>query len=88
MTSQADAGPISPGATVRGAADARIGRVDAAFVDYLLVRTFGMLPVDLYVPTAEAQPDPDGRVVRVEVTPEEAYHRWHRPLRSVSHQRP
>ena len=31
----------------------RIGTVDAVFADYLLVRTSGLLPVDLYVPRNE-----------------------------------
>ena len=34
-----------------------IGRVDAVFVDYLLVRTSGLLPVDLYVPRPEVTVD-------------------------------
>ena len=33
----------------------RIGTVDAVFADYLLVRTSGLLPVDLYVPRNEVE---------------------------------
>ncbi len=46
----------------------RIGTVDAVFADYLLVRTSGLLPVDLYVPRNEvaadaARPADGGQVV-------------------------
>ena len=41
------------GAQLRGPSGGRIGRVDAVFADYLLVRTTGLLPVDLYVPRNE-----------------------------------
>jgi len=40
-----------------------LGRVDAAFADYLLVRTGGLLPVDLYVPSDGIIAAADGRVV-------------------------
>ena len=40
----------------------RIGTVDAVFADYLLVRTSGLLPVDLYVPRNEVAADPHGRL--------------------------
>ena len=38
----------------------RIGTVDAVFADYLLVRTSGLLPVDLYVPATRSQADAQG----------------------------
>jgi len=72
------------GATVLGTGGARIGRVDAVFVDYLLVRTAGLLPMDLYLPASEATIEAPDRV-RVELGPREAYRRWHRPLKSVTH---
>ena len=53
-----DTTAVSTGATLRGARGRRIGTVDAVFADYLLVRTAGLLPVDLYVP----RPGADGRV--------------------------
>jgi hypothetical protein len=66
-----------------GARGKRIGTVDAVFADYLLVRTAGLLPVDLYVPRTETTEEP-GRV-RVDVGAREAYARWHRPLKSAPH---
>ena len=74
---------ITPGARVHGRGGARIGTVDAVFADYLLVRTRGLLPVDLYVPRPEVSAT-DG-TVRVEVTRREAYERWHRPLKRAPH---
>jgi len=62
----------------------RIGTIDAVFADYLLVRTSGLLPVDLYVPRSETAEEA-GRV-RVEATPKEAYARWHRPLKRAPHE--
>lgn len=62
----------------------RIGRVDAVFADYLLVRTSGLLPVDLYVPRSKVSVAATGRLT-VAATPREAYERWHRPLRSAPH---
>lgn len=73
------------GTRVRGSADAVIGRVDAVFADYLLVRTRGLLPVDLYIPRPELT-SADGDAVRVEATPQEAYERWHRPLHRAPHE--
>jgi hypothetical protein len=72
------------GATLRGSGGRAIGRVDAVFADYLLVRTAGLLPVDLYVPRPETSGE--GRELRVDVTPEEAYERWHRPLKRAPHE--
>jgi hypothetical protein len=71
------------GATLTGAKGRRIGTVDAVFADYLLVRTAGLIPVDLYVP----RPEVTGSGASLEVTqsPEEAYARWHRPLKRAPH---
>ena len=52
-----DAVTIERGAILRGARNARIGTVDAVFADYLLVRTAGLLPVDLYVPRTAVTED-------------------------------
>ena len=62
----------------------RIGTVDAVFADYLLVRTSGLLPVDLYVPRNEVSADPKGRLV-VGKSSHDAYHAWHRPLKRAPH---
>ncbi|MCV0403549.1 MAG: hypothetical protein K5924_07530 [Chloroflexi bacterium] len=72
-----------PGARVRGRSGARIGTVDAVFADYLLVRTAGLIPVDLYVPRPEITAG--GGTLEVNATPKEAYDRWHRPLRRAPH---
>lgn len=61
-----------------------IGRVDAAFVDYLLVRTRGILPVDLYVPRSEVEPLDGGRL-RANLNAKQAYQAWHRPLKKAPH---
>jgi hypothetical protein len=71
------------GATVRGTNGRRIGRVDAVFADYLLVRTAGLLPVDLYVPRPDIRVEGDRLVVGA--TRDEAYDRWHRPLKRAPH---
>jgi hypothetical protein len=68
---------------VIGGGKKRIGRVEAVFADYLLVRTAGLLPVDLYLPV-DAISIADERV-EVDASPAEAYKRWHRPLRRVAH---
>ena len=61
-----------------------IGRVDAVYADYLLVRTRGLMPVDLYVPRpAVSRIDGDG--LRVEMTASDAYDAWHRPLKRAPH---
>jgi hypothetical protein len=62
----------------------RIGTVDAIFADYLLVRTSGLLPVDLYVPRDEVRADARGRLT-VGKSPHDAYHAWHRPLKRAPH---
>jgi hypothetical protein len=74
---------VALGARVLGRGGARIGTVDAVFADYLLVRTAGLLPVDLYVPR-DAVSASDG-VVRVDTSRREAYERWHRPLKKAPH---
>lgn len=68
---------------LRGARGRRIGVVDAVFVDYLLVRTASLLPVDLYVPRPEVSVD-DGHLT-VDCSADEAYARWHRPLKRAPH---
>lgn len=75
--------PPRVGATLVGPGDRRIGRVDAVFADYLLVRTAGLLPVDLYVPRVEVAGG--GDQLSVEVGAHEAYARWHRPLKRAPH---
>lgn len=62
----------------------RIGTVDAVFADYLLVRTSGLLPVDLYVPRNEVALDAQGRLA-VSKSSHDAYHAWHRPLKKAPH---
>jgi hypothetical protein len=79
-----DVRQIEIGSRLVGRNGRRIGTVDAVFADYLLVRTAGLLPVDLYVPRSETTEEP-GRV-RVDVAPREAYARWHRPLKRAPHE--
>lgn len=74
---------VSTGATLRGTRGRRIGTVDAVFADYLLVRTAGLVPVDLYVPRPEVTSE-DGRLT-VDCDRHEAYERWHRPLKRAPH---
>ncbi len=83
MTEPSEARP-SAGTVVVGPHGRRLGTVDAVFVDYLLVRTAGLVPVDLYLPIEAATLDGDGRVI-VQADADEAYARWHRPLKSVAH---
>lgn len=71
------------GVRLRGTGGRRIGTVDAVFADYLLVRTPGPLPVDLYVPRTEISGG--GEALEVEAGPDEAYARWHRPLKRAPH---
>ena len=61
-----------------------LGRVDAVFADYLLVRTASLLPVDLYVPVDGIIAAQCGRVI-LAVFGHEAYDRWHRPLKHAPH---
>lgn len=62
-----------------------IGRVDAVFADYLLVRTRSLLPVDLYVPRNAVSLDARGRLA-VAVDRRAAYVAWHRPLKRAPHE--
>lgn len=82
MSSETSAAP-RVGMPLVGDGGRRIGRVDAVFADYLLVRTAGLLPVDLYVPRPEFTVD--GEEVRVQLGANEAYARWHRPLKRAPH---
>lgn len=75
--------PPALGAQVFGSTGRPIGRVESVFVDYVLVRTRSLLPVDLYIPTPSLRIK-DGRVI-VEADARDAYRRWHRPLRSAPH---
>lgn len=81
MTQPSD--PFRSGAGLLGAGGRRIGTVDAVFADYLLVRTAGLLPVDLYVPRPEVSVNGDR--LEVEADAAEAYRRWHRPLKRAPH---
>ena len=84
MTGEPASVPATVGAQVFASSGRRIGTVDAVFVDYLLVRTVGAVPVDLYLPTAAARVE-SPRQIQIEVDATEAYQRWHRPLRAVTH---
>lgn len=75
---------VRRGQRLYGAGGRRIGSIDAVFADYLLVRTGGLLPVDLYVPRPDVEADERGRP-SVKLAPEEAYEAWHRPLKRVAH---
>lgn len=75
---------VAIGVALTGQRGERIGRVDAVFVDYLLVRTTGLLPVDLYVPRDEVTATEDG-AISVAISRGEAYERWHRPLKRAPH---
>jgi hypothetical protein len=75
---------IKRGSVLRGAGGQRIGTVDAVFADYLLVRTPGLLPVDLYVPRAQVTTDDQGRPT-VSQDRRAAYDAWHRPLKRAPH---
>jgi hypothetical protein len=72
---------------VLDAAQRDIGTVDAVFADYLLVRTRGLLPVDLYVPmTAVTEAEEEQSVLVAAADAEEAYEAWHRPLKKAPHE--
>jgi hypothetical protein len=79
-----DTGAPARGQRLVGAGGKRIGTVDAVFADYLLVRTRGLLPVDLYVPRSEVTPDGRGGL-SVALDRDAAYAAWHRPLKRVEH---
>ena len=72
------------GRALIGSDGRRIGRVEAAFADYLLVRTPAPVPIDLYVPRPSLTDD--GGALRADCTPAEARRRWHRPLRRAPHE--
>ena len=61
-----------------------VGTVDAVFADYLLVRSSGLIPVDLYVPVTAVTASDGGRVI-VDADAHETYGRWHRPLKRAPH---
>jgi hypothetical protein len=82
MTSDASPEP-RVGYALRGARGRRLGTVDAVFADYLLVRTSGLVPVDLYVPRPETRVEGDR--VLVDCSAGQAYERWHRPLKRAPH---
>ena len=76
---------VEPGFAVVGSDGRRIGTVDAVYVDYLLVRTAGLIPLDLYVPMPSIA-GIEGRSVRVSATRDEVDERgWRRPLRRAPH---
>ena len=75
---------IRRGMALRGPGRRRIGTVDAVFADYLLVRTTGLLPVDLYVPRDQLSVDERGNPT-VSVSARDAYAAWHRPLKRAPH---
>jgi hypothetical protein len=77
---------VNAGDRLLGLRGRRIGRVDAVFADYLLVRTGLILPVDLYVPR-DAVSRADGKL-RVELDRKAAYEAWHRPLKRAPHDEP
>lgn len=83
MTERVPAVEAQPGDRLVGARGRRIGRVEAVFADYLLVRTGFILPVDLYVPR-DAVSSSNGKL-RVELDRRAAYEAWHRPLKRAPH---
>ena len=83
MSQQNDAPGIRVGDHLLGARGRRIGRVDAVFADYLLVRSGWILPVDLYVPRDAVASTDHG--LRVDLDRSAAYQAWHRPLKRVEH---
>ena len=84
MTGQEVGLDVKPGDSLYGPRGRfPIGRVDAVFADYLLVRAGLILPVDLYVPR-NAITRQDGRL-RAELSRRAAYEAWHRPLKRAPH---
>jgi hypothetical protein len=77
------AGDVKVGERLAGARRRRIGRVEAVFADYLLVRSGWILPVDLYVPRDVVIRE--NGALRVEVGRRAAYEAWHRPLKRAPH---
>jgi hypothetical protein len=74
---------VRVGSALRDARGRRIGVVDGVYADYLLVRTAGLLPVDLYVPRPDVRQEGDR--LAVDCGAQEAYVRWHRPLKRAPH---
>jgi hypothetical protein len=83
VTEREPAAEVKPGDRLLGPRGRGIGRVDAVFADYLLVRAGWILPVDLYVPR-DAVSRSDG-ALRVELDRKAAYEAWHRPLKRAPH---
>ncbi|RPH36267.1 MAG: hypothetical protein EHM90_02390 [Chloroflexi bacterium] len=82
-----DTNPPEPGWDAVDAEGRRLGTVDAVFADYLLVRTGGILPVDLYVPiTAVARSSQSRAVELAAADADEAFRSWHRPLKRAPHE--
>jgi hypothetical protein len=75
---------IAVGSSVFGSEGRLVGRVDAVFADYLLVRTSALVPVDLYVPLSAVAGIGGDRIALAEPS-DGAYERWHRPLRRAPH---
>jgi len=86
MTEEAYPLEVKRGDRLLGPRGRRIGRVDAVFADYLLVRAGFVLPVDLYVPR-DAVSSSHG-ALRVELDRKAAYEAWHRPLKRAPHDEP
>ena len=84
MSQEPPAAEVLRGESLFGAGERQLGTVDAIFADYLLVRTPGLLPVDLYVPRPDVTRDDAGRL-RVGLSADEAYRAWHRPLSQAPH---
>ena len=84
MTDAAPALDPAKGDRLIGGDGRRIGRVDALYADYLLVRTRGLLPVDLFVPRAALIRSQAGEL-RVVENRRAAYAAWHRPLKRAPH---
>ncbi len=76
--------PTLVGRPLLGSDGRRIGRVESVFADYLLVRTPGPLPIDLYVPRPSLTDD--AGALRADCTAAEARRNWHRPLRRAPHE--
>jgi hypothetical protein len=83
MTEERTLVEARPGDRLLGPRGRRIGRVDAVFADYLLVRSGLLLPVDLYVPRVAVKRE--GGALRVELNRSAAYREWHRPLKRAPH---
>ncbi len=84
MTNSPTGVDAKPGDRLLGERGRTIGRVDAVFADYLLVRTRTLLPVDLYVPRDAVALDEKGRLA-VALNRRAAYEAWHRPLKRAPH---